>query len=72
MTIYEALFGSPEAAARTINKLDPTTLDFCCMLDALSDDNEAKCRYCPYDYDRYGCEPKDMTYLEWLNQEVVE
>lgn len=72
MTIYEALFGSPEDAAKTINEICIGSQDICWMLDVLSDNKETKCRNCPYDYDHYGCEPKDMTILEWLQQEVVE
>ncbi len=72
MTVFEALFGTPERAARTLVELDCTSLEYCCMLDALSDDPSVKCKNCKYDPDRYGCEPKSITELEWLNQEVDE
>lgn len=70
MTIWEALFGSPEAAAKTIDEICFGSQEVCWMLDAFSDDQDAKCRNCLYEYDGYGCEPRDLRLLEWLNQEV--
>lgn len=29
-----------------------------------------KCEGCLFEYDRYGCERKDMTDLDWLRMEV--
>ena len=72
MTIYEALFGTPERAAKALNLADISTDDYCCMMFALSDDEDIRCKNCPYEYDNYGCEPRDMTYLDWLKQGVVE
>lgn len=72
MTIWERLFGTPERTARTLDEMAPTSLDYCYMLDALTDDHEVKCKNCMYESDRYGCYPREMTLLEWLNREVVE
>lgn len=72
MTIWERLFGTPERTAKTLRSAEFLTQDYCFMLDALSDDNEVKCRNCLYEYDRYGCEPKDMRLIDWLNSEVIE
>lgn len=72
MTIWERLFGTPEATTKTLNEVVFGSQDFCWMLDALSSDKDVKCRNCMYDYDGYGCEPKDMRIVEWLMQEVSE
>lgn len=72
MTVYEALFGTPERAAKTLDEMALNALDYCCALDALTDDREVKCRNCPYDFGRYGCEQTDMTVLQWLEKEVAE
>ena len=72
MTVYEALFGTPERAAKTLDEMALNALDYCYALDALTDDREAKCRNCPYDFGRYGCEQTDMTVLQWLEKEVAE
>ncbi len=66
MTIWEALFGTPERAANTLDNAALASIDYCCML------GELKCANCPYEYDRYGCEHGGMTELEWLNREVEE
>lgn len=70
MTIYETLFGTPERAAKTLDEMALSTLDYCYALDALTYDRETKCRNCLCDFDRYGCEQTGMTVLEWLEREV--
>lgn len=73
MTIYEALFGTPERAAKALMMADINTNDYCCMMFALSDDEDIRCKNCPYEYRvTHRCEPRDMTYLDWLKQEVAE
>lgn len=77
MTIYEALFGTPERAAKTLSDdgmaLDP--IDSCWLTEVIHDGRQGhdspRCRNCLYEYDRYGCERRDITLLEWLNQEVI-
>ena len=71
MTIYEALFGTPERAAKAIEECVLNQLDFCYLMDAFDVDQNEKCNRCIYEFDRYGCERKDTTLLEWLGQEVV-
>lgn len=72
MTIWERLFGTPERAARTIEYVDQ--IDACDWMGAVNAGTypPEKCRGCIFDYDRYGCESKDMSVLEWLTQEVGE
>ena len=72
MTVYEALFGTPERAEKTLGEMALNTLDYCYALDALTDDQEVKCRNCLYDFDGYGCEQTDTTILQWLEKEVSE
>lgn len=72
MTKYEALFGTPERAAKTMDEVVLDRLDFCYMMDSLSRDINVKCRNCIHECDYYGCERKPITYLEWLMQEVTE
>lgn len=72
MTIYERLFGTPERTARAIEEMMLDRIDTCKLMDALREDIRVTCRNCLYEYDRYGCERKDMTVLEWLRQEVNE
>lgn len=72
MTNYEAFFGTPERAAKTMDEVVLDGQDFCFMMDALSMDRDVKCRNCINENDRYGCERKPVTYLEWLMQEVDE
>ena len=72
MTIWERLFGTPETAAKTLRSAEFLMQDYCCMLDALSDDKEVRCRNCPFEQDRYGCEPKHASIVDWLNSEVIE
>lgn len=69
MTIYEALFGTPERAARTLEEglIDPN--EYCDMMDALGKGYN-KCANCLYDYSAFAC-VKDKTISEWLNCEVV-
>ena len=73
MTIWEKLFGSPERAARTIEDADQ--IDMCYWMDDVTDGNvrsPEKCRLCMFDYDRFFCERKDMSLVEWLSQEIGE
>ncbi len=72
MTIWETLFGTPEKAARALVEMALDTTDVCWLMDAVSDEREAKSWRCLYAYDRYLCEQRDMTLVEWLNQEVGE
>ncbi len=72
MTIWEALFGTPEHTASTLECIDQ--IDAC---DFMSKVHEGKiptkrCEGCLFDYDHYGCEQTDMSLVEWLNQEVWE
>lgn len=71
MTVYERLFGTPELTAKSLNLAELSSFDYCYMLNALGVTKDAKCRNCPYEYGDYGCEPRDMTWLDWLRQEVV-
>lgn len=71
MTIYEALFGTPERAARTLEEGAFNANDFCYMMDALDGERSFKCANCLYDYDGFSC-AKDKTISEWLNSEVVD
>lgn len=70
MTVYEALFGTPERAAKTLDEMALNSIDYCYALDALTDDREEKCRNCPYDFDGYSCEQTGMTILQWLEKEA--
>ena len=70
MTIWEELFGTPERTARTLPEVVLDSQDWCFLMDALSDDREAKCKNCMYECDGHSRELKGMTVLEWLNQEV--
>lgn len=72
MTVYEALFGTPERAAKTFGEMALNALDYCYALDVLTYDQEAKCRNCLYEFDGYCCEQTDMTVLQWLEKEVAE
>lgn len=58
---YE-LFGTPERAARTLEKFELDHLDWCYGTD--------HCEKCPYEfgrYDRYDCYlPDGFSLLEWL------
>ena len=71
MTVWEALFGTPERAERAIDEMAADQIDFCYLMDAISDNRDVKCAYCIYEYDPWGCERKDMTVLEWLKSEVI-
>lgn len=70
MTVWEMLFGTPERTASTLDGMDQ--IDVCYWMDDVNVGKRCpeKCKNCLYDYDRYGCEKKDMTELEWLMQEV--
>lgn len=72
MTIWERLFGTPERAAKTLNSASLATYDYCDFMDTISRDKKVKCANCPYEYAPYGCEPKDMRWIDWLQQEVDE
>lgn len=71
MTVWEKLFGDPIRTAETIEYVDQ--FDLCDFMDGVGESKlpPEKCKYCIFDFDRYGCELKDMTLLEWLRQEVV-
>ena len=70
MTVWEKLFGTPERTADIIDGCD--TIDMCDWMADITGINYCpdKCKQCIYDFDRYGCERKDMSLLEWLTQEV--
>lgn len=72
MTIYEKLFGTPERTAKTLDYIDQ--IDVCDFMVKVSKNKlpPEKCEGCLFDYDRYGCDQKDITLVEWLNQEVSE
>ena len=72
MTIYEKLFGTPERAASTLEYVDQ--IDACDFMDVSSNGKlpPESCQGCLFDYDRYGCEQKDMPLVGWLTQEVEE
>ena len=56
---YAELFGTPERAARTLERAELETLDYCAMVNS-------KCDECRYESsDGYGCyDPAPL--LEWL------
>lgn len=70
MTIWEKLFGDPTRASETIEYLDQ--IDACDFMSRVMEEGlpPEKCKYCIFEYDRYGCEHKDMTLLDWLRQEI--
>lgn len=70
MTVWETLFGTPERTARTLEGMDQ--IDVCYWMDDVNAGKRSpeKCKGCLFEYDRYGCERKDMTDLEWLESEV--
>lgn len=70
MTIWERLFGTPERTAETIEYVDQ--IDACDWMSRVNEDRfpPERCVGCIFDYGPYGCELKDMTLVEWLNQEV--
>lgn len=72
MTIWEKLFGTPELTADTLEYVD--SIDACDFMSSVTKEGlpPEKCKYCMFDYDRYGCEQTDMTLVEWLMQEVLE
>ena len=71
MTIWEKLFGTPERTAKTIDGIDQ--IDLCYWMEDLTNTTPPKrCEQCLLEGDRYGCYDKDMTLLEWLEQEVAE
>ena len=77
VTIWEALFGTPERAAKTLSDdgMALDQIDSCWLAEAIDGENfgpEGRCRNCLYEYDRYGCERSDVTLLEWLSREVAE
>lgn len=71
MTVWEKLFGDPIRTAETLEYVDQ--IDACDFMDSVSESKfpPEKCKYCIFDFGRYGCEQTDMTLLEWLRQEVV-
>lgn len=77
MTIYERLFGTPERAAKALMAADISVTDYHYLMYALSDDEEVRCRNCPYECmpmvdNCFVCEPKDMRYIDWLMSDVDE
>ena len=72
MTIWETLFGTPERTASTLEYVD--LIDACDFMAKVSKNKlpPEKCEGCLFYYDRYGCEQKDMTLVEWLKSEVSE
>lgn len=57
-TRWAQMFGTPERAARTLEKAELETIDYCAMV-------EHRCDECRYEFDRYGCcDPTPL--LEWL------
>ena len=72
MTIWEKLFGTPERTAQTLECIDQ--IDACCWMDYVNVGKRPpeKCEGCLFECDRYGCERKDMTDLDWLRTVVDE
>lgn len=72
MTIWEKLFGTPERTADTLEYVDQ--IDACDFMSNVTKDGfpPEKCKYCMFDFDRYGCEQTDMTLVEWLMQDVSQ
>lgn len=70
MRIYDKLFGDPIRAAETIDGADQ--IDLCSWMADVSGNlyPPEKCKFCMFECDRYGCERRDMTLLDWLMQEV--
>lgn len=70
MTVWEKLFGDPVRAAETLEYVDQ--IDACDFMGHVAEDMfpPEKCKYCIFDFDKYGCEQKDMSLVEWLRQEV--
>ncbi|MBQ3339788.1 MAG: hypothetical protein IJG82_09415 [Atopobiaceae bacterium] len=70
MTVWEKLFGTPERTAQTLEGMDQ--IDVCYWMDDVNIGKlpPEKCEGCLFEYDRYGCERKDMTDLDWLRMEV--
>lgn len=70
MTIWERLFGTPERTAQTLDGMD--RMDVCYWMNDVRFGKRTpeKCEGCLFEYDRYGCERKDMTDLDWLRTEV--
>jgi len=58
MNKHMKFFGTPERAARTLEKAELEVWDYCAMVDS-------RCDECRYEFDRYGCcDPTEL--LEWL------
>ena len=72
MTIWEKLFGTPERTAQTLEGMDQ--IDVCYWMDYVNVGKRPpeKCEGCLFECDRYGCERKDMTDLDWLRTVVDE
>jgi hypothetical protein len=70
MTIWEKLFGTPERTVQTLEDIDQ--IDACYWMDDVNIGKHIpeKCEGCLFEYDRYGCERKDMTDLDWLRTEA--
>lgn len=76
MTIFEALFGTIEMAAQTLENNFTRQLrrEYCWLAPVVGANEIFKtvpyCKNCLYDYHEHSCVLKDITVLEWLNQEV--
>ena len=72
MTVWEKLFGTPERAAESLDYVDQ--IDACDWMKHVNKGEfpPERCVGCIFDHDPYGCELKDMSISEWLNQEVAE
>lgn len=76
-TYYEVLFGTPERAARTVEKyFDATPTDWCFINEIFSHHLNAfphSCKHCPLEWNEYGCEkPEAEGWLSrWLTSEIT-
>ena len=68
MTLYEALFGTLERTAKSIEFLRPSSIDWC---DCIGNNDIVTCADCPFEFDRFGCAQKDISVLDWLKSEVI-
>lgn len=75
MTIWEMLFGTPERAAKALNNASIYAVEWCSIMrSALGEVNreDVMCENCPYENGPDDCEPRDMRWIDWLQQEVRE
>lgn len=65
-TNYERLFGTPEKAAETLDKMELDHYNWCWK----TRENPDACLLCPYEFDRYGCGlPEGTSLRDWLFEE---